>query len=321
MRINRRPIPDSVAVRPIRIAQSVSRDLPLPKIQRPKFIFRGRDYPIALGDQTKIMGIINVTPDSFSADGCLTHPQGFVAQAVKLARELVSQGAHLIDIGGESTRPGALPVSVSEEIHRVIPVIAALKDLSVPISVDTYKPDVAKEALAAGASLVNNIKGVKLNTSLLKAVKHSGAGIVLMHIRGTPRTMQKNIRYHNLIDDIVQSLRKSIEICLEIGIKSDRIIVDPGIGFGKTAEQNLEIINRLEELQVLHQPILVGTSRKSFIGRILNNAVSDRLMGTAATVTASILRGAHIVRVHDVPAIAETVKMTDAIINQKIDVA
>jgi len=266
------------------------------------------------------MGIVNATPDSFSGDGCFK-PKGHPARAVKLARQLIKEGAHLIDIGGESSRPGALPVSEKEELKRVIPVIKALSvQNEVPISVDTYKPEVATQALAAGASIVNTIKGATPQKELLKAVKAYNAGIILMHMLGTPPTMQKNIRYRRLIDDIIVSLRKSIEICLEIGIKSDRIMIDPGIGFGKTAEQNLEIINCLLQFQELDMPVLIGTSRKSFIGKILDqdlkNNAKNRLLGTAATVTASILRGAHVVRVHDVKAISQTAKMTDAVINQ-----
>jgi len=259
------------------------------------------------------MGIVNVTPDSFSGDGRRTQ-----TAAVRLAKKLIKEGADIIDVGGESSRPGASAISVKEELKRVIPVVKTLAKNTIPISIDTYKPEVATAALAAGASIVNNIRGTTLNKSLLKIVKKYNAGIILMHMRGTPKTMQKKISYHNLLSDIIGPLRKSIEICLEIGIKSDRIIIDPGIGFGKTAEQNLEIINRLPEFQTLNTPILIGTSRKSFIGKILKQDVHRRLMGTAATVTTGILKGAHIMRVHDVKAIAQTVKVTDAIINQKM---
>jgi dihydropteroate synthase len=313
MKISRLPILDAVVSR-----SRTPRENRPNTFQRPKFIFRCRDYHLALGEQTKMMGIVNVTPDSFSGDGCLSQPKYHLHKTIKLAQKFIAEGAHLLDIGGESTRPGAAPVSIKEEIKRVVPVIAALSNSPIPISIDTYKPQVALEALAAGASIVNNIMGVKANKSLLKAVQRYNAGIVLMHIRGTPRTMQKNIHYDRIIDDIIASLRRSLEICLEMGIKSDRIILDPGIGFGKTPEQNLEIINRLNEFQQLNRPILIGTSRKSFIGRILDQEVNDRLIGTAATVAASILRGAHIVRVHDVKAMAQTARVTDAIVNQRI---
>ena len=277
-----------------------------------------RDFCLPLGASTKIMGIVNVTPDSFSQDGCLAQKTGFVARAVRQARKMIREGADIVDIGGESTRPGAKRVSVKEEAGRVIPVIAKLaKNVSVPISVDTYKPAVARRALDAGASIVNNIQGVRAEKELLRMVRDYNAAIVLMHMRGTPRTMQRNTVYTRLIDDITASLQKSIEICLEIGIKSDKIIVDPGIGFGKSAEQNLEILHRLKEFKRLGYPVLIGTSRKSFIGQILEKDVQHRLMGTAATVCAAVLNGAHIVRVHDVKAIADTVRVADAIVNQK----
>jgi len=263
------------------------------------------------------MGIVNVTPDSFSQDGCLNKRKG-QEHAYQLAQKHIREGADLIDVGGESTRPGAHYISVKEEISRVVPVIQVLtRKTKIPISIDTYKPKVAKAALDAGASVINNIMGIKPDESLLKMVKKYDSAIVLMHIRGTPKTMQKNIHYHNLLDDIITSLQKSIEKCLEIGIKSDKIICDPGIGFGKTVEHNLKILNRLEDFKALKHPLLIGTSRKSFIGKVLNREVNHRLIGTIATVTTGILNGAHIVRVHDTKAIKETVMMTDAVLNEQ----
>jgi len=279
---------------------------------------RARDAFLSLGKETKIMGIVNITPDSFSRDGCVEPREDFTRKAVVRARALIRQGADIIDIGGESTRPGARRVSAQEEIARIIPAIRALaKKGSVPLSADTYKSLTARHALDAGARIINNIKGVRLEKSLLKMIRRYNAAVVLMHIRGTPRTMQKNIPEHDVMTEILESLRKSIEICLENGIKSDKIIIDPGFGFGKTFDQNLLILNRLGELKELGLPILIGTSRKSFIGKILNKDVGQRLMGTAATVTAGILNGAHIVRVHDVGAIKETVRVTDAILNER----
>ncbi|MDP2654503.1 MAG: dihydropteroate synthase [Candidatus Omnitrophota bacterium] len=261
------------------------------------------------------MGIINVSPDSFSRDG-MRAGKNLAQRAVRKARQMEQEGAALIDVGGESTRPGASPVSAPEEIRRVIPVVRALtKALPLPISVDTYKTDVARQALDAGASIINNIMGVKPDRALLKTIQNYGAAVVLMHMRGTPRTMQKNTDYRDIISEIIDSLRKSIEICLEIGIKSDKIIVDPGIGFGKTAEQNLEILKHLQKFTHLGSPVLIGTSRKSFIGKILGNAVGQRLLGTAATVCVGIMNGAHIVRVHDVREIRDAVRVTDAILN------
>jgi len=263
------------------------------------------------------MGVINITPDSFSADGLIKSKTNSTRRALSLAQKFITQGADIIDVGGESTRPGSKRISIKEEIARVIPAIAQLaKKIKAPISIDTYKPLVAKRALDAGAVIVNNIMGTNPDRRLLKMVRDYDASIVLMHMRGTPRTMQKNIHYNNLITEIRNSLRNSVEKCLEMGIKSDRIIIDPGIGFAKTIQHNLEIINRLNEFHALKTPILIGPSRKSFIGRILDADVSNRLLGTMAAVSASILRGAHIVRVHDVKKTKEVVTITDAIINQ-----
>jgi len=262
------------------------------------------------------MGIINMTPDSFSGDGLYRRIN--LRPALRYARKLISDGADILDIGGESTRPGAQRISVKEEIDRVIPLITRLaKKISVPISIDTYKPEVARRALEAGACIVNNIMGTRCDKSLLRMVRDYKAAIVLMHIKGTPRTMQQNIRYGNLMEELFSSLRKSLENCLESGINSDRIILDPGIGFGKTSDHNLEIINRLDRLKRLNKPLLVGSSRKSFIGKILNKEVHDRLWGSAASVCASILNGAHIVRVHDVRPMKDVALVADAIMNKK----
>lgn len=267
------------------------------------------------------MGIINITPDSFSNDGIITRSgKNYQTHAWMYAQKLIRDGAHILDIGGESSRPGARSIPAKEEIKRVIPLIKRLKAQDkVPISVDTYKPAVAQEALDAGADIINTIYGTRPDRKLLKLVRDHKAAIVLMHMRGTPKTMQRNIAYRNVIKDICQELKRSIEICLEIGIKSDKIIIDPGIGFGKTAEHNLEIINQLRAFQKLKQPILIGTSRKSFIGRVLGNQAQDRLMGTAATVTAGILQGTHIVRVHDVKELRDVIAMSDAILNMDVD--
>ncbi len=281
---------------------------------RNHFKIRAGSYKLELGSKTSIMAILNMTPDSFSHDGLLKSNIK-LTKALNIAQQFVDEGADIIDVGGESTRPGSKPITIKEEIKRVIPVIAKLtKKIKIPISVDTYKTDVAKGALDAGAMIVNTIKGINPDNNLLRMVKNYNAAIVLMHMKGTPETMQKNIHYKSLIKDIIDSLRKSVENCLEIGIKSDRIIIDPGIGFGKTLEQNLEIIHRLKEFRVLNKPILIGTSRKSFIGKILNNDVNERLYGTIATATASILNGAHILRVHDVKALKEASIVTDAIL-------
>ena len=260
------------------------------------------------------MGIVNVTPDSFSGDGILKN-----TGAYRLALKHIKNGADLIDIGGESSRPGAQIISADEEIRRIIPLIKKLaKVVKVPISVDTYKGLTAEYALDAGASIINNIQGITAQKKLLKMAARYGAGIILMHMRGTPRTMQKKTTYRNLTADIVKDLQIAVENCLEIGIKSDNIIVDPGICFSKTAEQNLEIINRLEELKILHRPVLIGTSRKSFIGKILSTEPNNRLHGTIASSVLAIKNGAHIVRVHDVVEMKQAALVADAVINQSM---
>ncbi len=280
---------------------------------RKKFIVKAKNLHLELGATTKIMGILNMTPDSFSSDGLLKKQ---LNHCVSHALKLIKNGADIIDVGGESTQPGAKKITVDQEISRVIPIIEKLsKETKIPISIDTYKPEVAKKALEAGACIVNTVMGTKITKAMLRVIQEKQAAIILMHIQGTPKTMQKNIRYHNLITEISLGLKKSIEKCLENGIKSDRMIIDPGIGFGKTVEDNLEIIQRLAEFKTLNKPILIGTSRKSFIGKTLQKSVSNRLMGTAASVSASILNGAHIIRVHDISEMRDVADLTDAIIN------
>lgn len=262
------------------------------------------------------MGILNLTPDSFSDDGCFKTGVYDIGQNISLAEKMVHDGADIIDVGGQSTRPGAIPLGTKEEIQRVIPTLKRLtKKIRKPVSVDTYRKIVARHALDNGASIINNIMAVSAEKKFLKIVQRYDAAIVLMHIRGTPKTMQKNIRYKNLINEIITALRRTIENCLEIGIKSDKIIIDPGIGFGKTVEHNLEIIRRLYDFRILDKPILIGTSRKSFIGQVLKKDVAQRLAGTLASVCVAVANGAHIVRVHDVGAVKDAVRLTDAIIN------
>jgi len=285
---------------------------------RPHFTILSSCHRIELGKKTKIRGIVNVTPDSFSDDGLLkrmgSDPAAHARQALKLIRE----GADIIDIGGESARSGSKPISYQEEIKRVIPVINILsKKTNTPISIDTYKPEVARLALESGASIVNTIMGAQPKTSLLKIVRQHNAAIILMHMRKTPQTMQRNIFYRYLIPEIINALNKSIQKCLETGIESDRILIDPGIGFAKTAEHNFEIIKHLTEFSILKKPILIGTSRKSFIGKVLCKDPRTRIFGTAATVSACVLNGAHIVRVHDVKQIRDVVDIADTILNSK----
>jgi len=289
---------------------------------RRDFVVCCGNYKLSLGKRTVVMGIINCTPDSFSKDGCLSpsyeNRDNFVHKAERRALKFIKEGADIIDIGGESSRPGASRITAREEAERVIPVIKSLvKKIRVPISVDTYKPLVAKKALDVGACIINNIMGTRLDDRLLSMVRDYGAAIILMHIRGTPSTMQKNISYNNLINDIICELKDSINRCLDIGIDPARIIIDPGIGFGKTVEDNLKIINRLEEFGKLKYPILIGPSRKSFIGKILDKQVNKRLAGTIASVCASVVRGVHIVRVHDVRAVKEAVTIMDEVLNSE----
>ncbi len=263
------------------------------------------------------MGILNVTPDSFSGDGCLAAADVLRA-AVRRAARMRAAGADLIDVGGESSRPGAEPVSPQEEIRRVLPVVRRLVRTGHRVSVDTWKPEVAEEVLQAGAAVINTIRGADPDRRLLKAVRDSGAGLVLMHMRGEPRTMQRRPAYRDVVASIVQALRKSVRKCLETGIPSDRIMIDPGIGFGKTLAHNLEILDRLAELRDLDLPILVGVSRKSFLGRLLDKEVSGRRIGSVVAGAAAVLKGAHVLRVHDVAATREAVVVADAILNASL---
>ena len=282
---------------------------------RKKIVINARGRRLVLGERTMVMGVVNLTPDSFSGDGRLLRARDPVFHC-DFAIRLVNEGADIIDLGGESTRPRAASVSVTEEIKRVVPVITLLrKRTNAFISVDTSKIEVARRALDAGADIVNNVMGLNLSKAFLKTIKDYDAALVVMHMRGTPRTMQSKTKYKSVVVDILDELFTSLEKCLDSGIKSDKIIIDPGIGFAKTVEQNLLILKDLKKFKVLKRPILVGTSRKSFIGKILSADVGDRLWGTAATVAAGILNGAHIIRVHDVKAMKQVAVLTDAILN------
>jgi len=275
------------------------------------------------GVRTYVMGILNITPDSFSGDGLYTQ-RPLVAIAVKRARHFIQAGADILDVGGESTRPGGKPVSAEEEMDRVIPVIEGLaKEFDVPISIDTYKSKVAEAALNAGANMVNDVWGLRADPELAHLVAARLVPVVIMHNRSQPTNAEVRERlggryvgvdYENLMEDVKSELRMSLEIAQNAGISDDRTIVDPGIGFGKTVEQNLELLNRCGEIRGLGYPLLVGPSRKSFIGYTLDLPPEDRLEGTAAAVAVAIMRGADIVRVHDVKEMARMAKMTDAIV-------
>ena len=243
------------------------------------------------------MGILNITPDSFSDGGKYYN----LDNAVEYALELVKQGADIIDVGGESTRPGAKAISLDDEINRVVPVIKSIRSVSsIPISIDTYKSEVAQIALDSGANIINDISGLKFDSKMIDVVKEHNVPIVIMHIKGTPLNMQINPYYDNIIDEIKSYFEKRINLCLDYGIPKTHIILDPGIGFGKQLNDNFTIIKELNTFIELGYPILIGPSRKSFIGLTLDLPVNDRLEGTAAAITASIMNGAHIVRVHDV---------------------
>lgn len=260
-----------------------------------------------LGERTYLMGILNVTPDSFSDGGQHNH----MASALEHAERMIEDGVDIIDIGGESTRPNYTMVSEEEEITRVIPIIEAIKKKwDIPISIDTYKSNVAKAACIAGADLINDIWGLKYDKNMAKVVKEHGAAVCIMHNRD-------NKEYPNFYEDVVNDLNASIEIALEAGIPKDKIILDPGIGFAKTYEMNLYLINHLEKLQELGYPVLLGTSRKSVIGLTLNETVENRLEGTLATSVLAVTKECQFLRVHDVKENIRAVRMTEAIIKAK----
>ena len=277
------------------------------------FKLKCRRFSLELGPKTLIMGILNVTPDSFYDGGFHNKLDNAIAQAEKMAEE----GADIIDVGGESTRPGSETITVEEELNRILPVVKNLvKTLNIPISVDTYKDEVARQALEEGADIINDISGFKFDDKIIKVIsKYDDVPVVVMHTYDRPKTMQNNPIYLSLIEDIKDSLEKSIKLGVEGGIKRDRFIIDPGIGFGKTVNDNIIILKRLSEFKTLKRPILLGTSRKSFIQKILDLTVDESLEGTLATVVVSILNGANIIRVHDVKEAKRVTQIADAIKN------
>lgn len=252
-----------------------------------------------------VMGVLNVTPDSFSDGGRWLSPRAAVARGLALARE----GADVVDVGGESTRPGADPVSADEEIRRTVPVVRALARRGVTVSIDTSKAGVADAAFRAGAKILNDVTALA-DPAMPGLAARARVAVILMHMKGTPRTMQRRPRYRDVVREILDHLRARIRLAVRAGIGRERIIVDPGIGFGKRPEHNLEILRRLDEFAALGRPVAIGTSRKSFIGRFLDRPVDRRRDGTAATVAAAVLRGARLVRVHDVPEMADVVRMS-----------
>ncbi|MCD6335219.1 MAG: dihydropteroate synthase [Candidatus Latescibacteria bacterium] len=263
-----------------------------------------------LSRRTHVMGILNVTPDSFSDGGRFLR----LDDALRRAEEMVAEGADLIDIGGESSRPGSDPVALDEELDRVIPVVETLAGrVSVPLSVDTYKAEVARRALDAGAALVNDISAMRFDPAMKELIAERGVPVILMHMRGTPRDMQISPFYEDVIGEIGAFLRERIAEAVSAGIAQSSIVVDPGIGFGKRVADNLEIVRRLDAFHALGCPILLGPSRKSFIGKVLDVPSEERLEGTAAVVALSVLRGAHLIRVHDVRQMVRVARMVEAI--------
>jgi dihydropteroate synthase len=265
------------------------------------------------GERTLVMGVLNVTPDSFSDGGQFFSPE----RAIERARQMVADGADIIDIGGESTRPGSAFVTAEEELERLLPVIKAVaREDFAPISIDTTKSIVARETLAAGAEIINDISGLRFDPEVATEAARAKAGLVLMHSRGTPKDMQQLSPVKDVLSEVISGLRDSIAVAEEHGVTRESLVIDPGIGFGKTAEQNVELIAKLDRLiaEFPSFPVLIGTSRKSFLGKLLNGAPADeRLYGTIASIAASVLKGAHIVRVHDVRAAFEAIRVVDAV--------
>ncbi len=269
-----------------------------------------KEHTLPVGERTLIMGILNVTPDSFSDGGKFLRPDA----AVDRACQMVADGADIIDVGGESSRPGACAVTLEEELCRVIPVIKALKErIDIPISVDTYKSEVAGKALRAGASIVNDITALRGDEKMASIVAGFDAGLILMHMKGDPKTMQTDPKYQDVIEEILTYLAGAVDRAVKAGVDPGKIILDPGIGFGKTLKNNLLIIKELTRFKQLGKPILVGTSHKSFIGAITEKEVDRRIFGTAASVTAAVMNGADIIRVHDIEAMRDVARVTDAI--------
>lgn len=282
-------------------------------IRRRKFHLRTPCRVIDLGTRTLVMGVLNVTPDSFSDGGLFFDSR----KAIEHALAMENAGADIIDVGGESTRPESAPLSVQQELDRVLPVIEGLKGrLKIPISLDTYKPEVAEAGIALGVEILNDITALRAGPDLAKAARRHGIPIILMHMRGEPATMQRGPFATNVVRDVTTGLKAALARATKAGMRKSQVVLDPGIGFGKNYQQNFELLARLPELAKMGCPLLIGTSRKSFIGHTLGGLPEDkRVWGTAATVAASILQGAHIVRVHDVEEMVQVARVTDRILN------
>jgi dihydropteroate synthase len=274
------------------------------------FLLKWSDYVLDLDTKTHVMGILNVTPDSFSDGDKYFESDKAIEHGIAMAQE----GADIIDVGGESARPYSRRISIQEELDRVLPVIEKLKkELSIPISIDTCKVEVAQAALKAGAAIINDISALRFDPRMGSIAAEAGVPVILMHMRGTPENMQQNPTYEDLISEVIDFLRDGIRRSIKAGIKKELVVVDPGIGFGKTFDDNLKIIKELSQFEILQQPILLGTSNKAFIGHILKKEADERDTGTMATVAAGVMNGAHIVRVHHVRMAVETVRIVDAV--------
>ncbi len=284
-------------------------------LKRKEFRIKWDRFFLELGKKTLIMGVLNVTPDSFSDGGHFFLKN----KAIDKALALEADGADIIDIGGESTRPYAEKVSLEQELERVIPVIKELnRTIKIPISIDTYKAKVAESAIKAGANIINDISALRFDPEMASVAKDAGVPVILMHMKGTPGDMQNNPVYSDLMGEIIEFFKKAINRAEDTGISRDKLILDPGIGFGKSFDHNLEIIRDLKKLETLELPILLGSSRKAFIGNILNKPPEERDTGSMAATAAGIMNGAHIVRVHNVKMVKETVKIMDAIMAGKV---
>jgi dihydropteroate synthase len=284
-------------------------------IRRRKFRLRLPSRTLVLGERTLVMGVLNVTSDSFSDGGAFFNLDAAVSRAL----EMEAAGADLLDIGGESTRPGATAISTDEELHRVLPVLNALRGrIHIPISIDTRKSAVAEAAIKAGAEIINDVSALRFDPALGEIARRHRVPIILMHMRGEPLTMQKQPFAQNLFRDVIAGLRAAVARARRARIPTSQIVLDPGIGFGKSYRQNFELLANLPRLAALGYPLLVGTSRKAFLGAALESAASPappekRIWGTAATVTAAILNGAHVVRVHDIAEMARVARVADAV--------
>lgn len=288
----------------------------LDNFSKQDFILSLREGRLDLGKKTHIMGIINLTPDSFSGDGIYRAPgENCPALALKKARELVADGASILDLGGQSTRPGSRSITVKEELKRVIPAIRLIaKKIPVPVSVDTDKPEVAKAALEAGAQMINDISGLRDRRMAKLAARYKSA-VVIMHMLGKPVNMQRMARYRCLIEEISDHLKKAVESAQEAGVRPEKIVIDPGIGFAKTREDNFAVIKHLEAFKALGKPLLIGPSRKNFIAKTLGKNPAALDLGTACACLMAAERGAHIVRVHDVKTVKLSLKMMETVKN------